>query len=298
MNSPAQLRPMSQTRPTVEASTAATVNATQPWRHLGALACLFFWLILGSGAYLYVQLDTSVSGVYDSIGRLSREQPWFGGLLRSLHRYAADTFLLLSLLHLLRELLLGRWNSFRRYAWLTGLPLLAFIYISDIAGFWLRWDQLAHFSALATAEWLDGLGIFATPLTRNFLTTAAVSDRLFSLLIFMHIGIALLLLFALWFHLRRYTRADVFPTRALTLGSLASLALLALLRPVTSAAAADLGTVPQALALDWFYLFFHALMPLLSATGLWSLLAVVTLTLLLVPYSMRAGERRSSPRHG
>jgi len=35
-----------------------------PWRHLGALGFLLFWIVAASGIYLYVVLDTSVEGVY------------------------------------------------------------------------------------------------------------------------------------------------------------------------------------------------------------------------------------------
>ena len=33
--------------------------ALNPWRHLGALGFLLFWLLAVSGIYLYVVLDTS-----------------------------------------------------------------------------------------------------------------------------------------------------------------------------------------------------------------------------------------------
>ena len=95
------------------------------------------------------------------------------------------------------------------------MPLLAFGYISAIGGFWLNWDQLGQFSAIATAELFDSLPFFASPLTRNFLSDAAVSDRLFSLFVFVHLGVPLLLLFGLWFHIQRISRAEVFPPRAL-----------------------------------------------------------------------------------
>jgi len=113
----------------------ATLN---PWRHLGALGFLFFWIIAVTGLYLYAALDTSVDGVYRSIDWLTREQWYLGGVLRSLHRYAADAFLLVTLLHLLREFLLGRYTGFRHFSWLTGVPLLWFIYISGVVGIWLR----------------------------------------------------------------------------------------------------------------------------------------------------------------
>mgnify|MGYP003704872893 CR=1 FL=1 len=59
----------------------------------------------------------------------------------------------------------------------------------------------AAVSALATAEWLHALGIGAEPMTRNFLGTDQLPDRLFSLFVFLHVGLPLALL-----GLHRYLR--------------------------------------------------------------------------------------------
>jgi quinol-cytochrome oxidoreductase complex cytochrome b subunit/coenzyme F420-reducing hydrogenase delta subunit len=258
--------------------------ATNPLRNLGALGFLFFgWLGL-SGIYLFAMLDTSASAAYVSIERLAH-QPWYyGGWLRSVHRYAADAFVVVMLAHLLREWLLGRYQGFRRFSWLTGVPLLLFAFASGIVGFWLNWDRLGQYSAVATAEWLDALPIFASPLTRNFINAAAVTDRLFSLFIFMHVGVPLLMLFGLWFHIQRLTRAAVFPPRALALASTLGLLALALLAPVRSDAPADLSLVPGPLAFDWFLLFVHPLADATSANVVWVLLAAALLTLLCLPF--------------
>ncbi|HSW25595.1 MAG TPA: hydrogenase iron-sulfur subunit [Burkholderiaceae bacterium] len=258
--------------------------ALNPWRHLGALGFLMFWLLAVSGIYLYAVLDTSASGAYRSIDELSRQQWWLGGVLRSLHRYAADGFMLVMAAHLLRELLFGHYAAFRRFSWLTGVPLLGFAFVCAIGGFWLNWDQLGQFSALATAEWIDALPLLAAPLARNFLNVAAVSDRLFSLFVFVHLGVPLLLVFGLWFHIQRISRAAVFPPRMLTLGTLASLLALALAAPVMSHAPADLSIEPGTLALDWILLFIH---PLAAAVGhgmVWALLGTALVWLLLLPW--------------
>jgi hypothetical protein len=238
---------------------AAFGSAHNPLRQLGATAFLLFWLLAISGIYLYIVLDTSAAGAYPSINHLSREQWYFGGVLRSLHRYGADAFVVVVVAHLVREWLHGRYNGFRRFSWLTGVPLLVFVFVSAIGGFWLNWDQLGQFSAVATAEWLDWLPFFASPMTRNFLNVAAVSDRLFSLFVFVHLGVALLLVFGLWFHIQRISRAAVFPSRRLAWSTLLVLLVLALVWPVMSGAPADLARVPDVLALDWLLLFIHPL---------------------------------------
>ena len=265
-------------------------SAQNPLRHLGALGFMFFWLLAVSGIYLYAVLDTSVEGAYRSINELSREQWYLGGVLRSLHRYAADAFLVVTLAHLAREFLLGRYTGFRRFSWLTGAPLPLFVFACGIGGFWLNWDQLGQFSALATAEFFDWLPFFASPLTRNFLITASVGDRLFSLFVFVHLGVPLLLLFGLWFHIQRITRAEVFPPRALALGTAAALLALALAAPVMSQAAADLSVVPGPLAMDWFLLFVHPLTYATSAGLVWALFCAALLFLFALPFLPMPGR--------
>jgi len=244
---------------------AAFGSAGNPLRQLGALGFLSAWLLAASGIYLYAFLDTSAAGAYRSIDQLSQQQPWLGGMLRSLHRYAADAFVIVMAAHVAREWLHGHYRGFRRFSWLTGVPLVALALVSAVGGFWIHWDRLGQYSAIASTEWLDALPLLAAPLARNFLSIDAVSDRLFSLLVFVHIGVPLLLLFGLWFHIQRLTRAAAWPTHSRRVGLLATLALLAVVQPVTSHAPADLTSVPQTLRFDWFLLGIH---PLADATCL------------------------------
>jgi coenzyme F420-reducing hydrogenase delta subunit/Pyruvate/2-oxoacid:ferredoxin oxidoreductase delta subunit len=259
-----------------------------PWRHLGALGFLLFWIVGASGVYLYVVFDTSVQGAYASVQHLSREQWWFGGIVRSLHRYASDGFVLVLLLHLAREWIYGRHRAFRWFTWVSGVPLLWLALAAGVVGFWLVWDELAQFSAIATAEWLDWLGLFAEPLTRNFLRPDSVDDRLFSLLVFLHIGLPLLLLLGMWVHIKRLTHPDTRPSAALTWGTLAALTLLSVALPVQSGAPADLSRVPHALAIDWFYLAPNAAMYAWSPGALWLVAAGVTVLLVTLPWLPRA----------
>lgn len=259
-------------------------GALNPLRHLGALAFLCFWLLAISGIYLYAVLDTSATGAYRSIDDLSRDQWFLGGWLRSLHRYAADAFVITMIAHLLREWLLGRYKGFRRFSWLTGVPLLPLAFVSAIGGFWLNWDKLGQFSAIATAEWLDWLPFFGSPLTRNFLGVDSVSDRLFSLFVFVHLGVPLLIVFTMWFHIQRLARAQVFPPRPLAISVTLSLIALAFALPVLSQGPADLTFAPPTLALDWWLLFIHPLVNATSAGAVWLLLVGTLIALFALPF--------------
>ncbi|AVO40952.1 methyl-viologen-reducing hydrogenase subunit delta [Simplicispira suum] len=255
-----------------------------PLKQLGALAFLLLWLLVVSGAVLYAVLDTSASGAYQSIEMLSREPRRWGSLLRGLHRYAADAMVLVVLAHVVREWMLGRFRSFRAASWLTGVPLLLLLFVSAIGGFWLNWDRLGQFSATATAEWLDALPGLASPLARNFLGGTQLNDRLFSLFVFVHVGVPLMLVFGLWFHVQRLSRAQVFPARALAIGTGVTLLMLAALLPVRSQGPADLATVPAVLNYDWLLLFIHPLTAATSAAIVWGLLGLSVALLLALPW--------------
>ena len=257
---------------------------SNPWRHLGALGFFLYWIVAASGIYVYVLFDTSVAGAYASVERMSRD-PWhLAGVMRSLHRYASDAFVIVMLLHLAREWLRGHAHGFRWFSWLTGVTLVGLAYASGVGGYWLVWDQQAQFSLIATMEWLDWLPIFGDPLTRNFLTPEAVGDRLFSLLIFLHIGIPIALLAGMWIHIQRIARAATSPPRHLGWGTLGALVALSLAYPAVSQAPADLSVAPPEVGLDWFYLFVHPLMYATSAGALWALAGTAAVLLAALPW--------------
>lgn len=269
---------------------AAFGSALNPLRHLGAIGMLAFWVLLASGGLLFVFFDTSASGAWPSIHALEGHAA--GRLLRGAHRYAADLLVLAMGLHVLREWLHGHAGGFRRYSWLTGVPLVALFFVSAIGGFWLNWDQLGQYSAQATAEWLDGLpgSPLALPVARNFLA-GSVGDRLFSLFIFVHVGVALMALFTLWFHLHRIARAAVWPPKPLAWGLLAVLAALPLVQPVLSHAPAALTTVPTALRLDWLLLFVHPLVDATSPGFVWAGVGALFVVLFSLPWLPRQPRR-------
>lgn len=268
--------------------------ANNPWRHLGALAFLCLVISVISGIIAFALYDISVAGAYESGRRLQLDPLMFGRLLRGMHRYAADGFMLLSVLHLVREAVRGHYRGVRWFSWITGVPLLWLLWIAGITGFWLLWDERALFSVTASAEWLQALPVSSDLLVRNFLTSDALGDRFFSLIVFMHIGIPLFLLAGVWIHVQRISRVRIWPPLSLTMSCVAMFALLSLLIPAESLGPANTGHVTATLSLDWFYLFVHPLVDLLSAQGVWMLFVAITVLLTLLPFMPRLFLRRQT----
>ncbi|HSN22101.1 MAG TPA: cytochrome b N-terminal domain-containing protein [Usitatibacter sp.] len=255
-----------------------------PFYYLGAIAYFQLWIVVASGLYLYAFFETSVTAAYGSVEALTHHQPWAGGILRSVHRYASDGMVLAMYLHLGRHFVFGHHRGFRWFSWVSGVALLGLVYASGINGYMLPWDRLAQFVVTATTEWLDVLPIFNGTLARNFLDAASVNDRLFSLLSFMHIGLPLAVMALLWIHTQRVPKANTQPPRPIAVGILAMLVGLALVKPALSQGAADLGFVPQSIGLDWFYLPVYPLFYEWGLAATWALVAAGGAIFLLLPW--------------
>jgi ferredoxin len=270
----------------VEASFSAVFTpARNPFYHLGALTIFFFWVVLVSGLYVFVMFKTSVFGAYPSVEYLTHQQWYLGGVMRSLHRYASDAAIVTILLHMLREFSGDRYRGPRWFSWFTGIPLLWLVFPLGITGYWLVWDQLAQYLAIASSELLDALPIFTDPMARNFLTPDSLSDRFFTLLAFLHlIGLPIFLVFGIWFHLLRVSRPTVNPPRALMFGSLLMLFAVALFKPALSQGPADLNIVPATVGLDWFYLPVYPLLDYGSPNLVWALLVGSSLFFAMMPW--------------
>ena len=256
-----------------------------PLYHLGAITFFLFWVVAGSGLYLYAFFETGVADAHASVEALTHHQWFAGGILRSLHRYASDAMVVTMLLHLLRHFAFDRFRGFRWFSWLSGVALIWGVYVSGINGYMLPWDRLAQYVITASFEWIDWLPGFGGTLMRNLIHPSSITDRFFSLLAFMHIGLPLVVLLLMFIHVQRVPKARTHPPRAIMLSLGGTLLLLALLRPVLSqGGAADLASAVPKLQLDWFYLPLFPLFDLWPFGAVWALVVAGTWLLALLPW--------------
>jgi quinol-cytochrome oxidoreductase complex cytochrome b subunit/coenzyme F420-reducing hydrogenase delta subunit len=257
---------------------------SNPFYQLGALGWFFYWIVVVSGIYVYLFFDTGVTQAYESLERITNDQWYAGGIMRSLHRYAADALVIVVILHLLREFSFDRLRGHRWFAWFTGVPLLWFIYVCGITGYWLVWDSLAQYVAIMSMEWLDALPFFGEPIAANFASSGTLSGRFFTLLVYMHIAIPLFMLFLMWVHIQRHASARTNPHRVLAVGTFLSLLALSLIYPAVSQEPANLDTVPATINLDWFYLALYPLLDVIPGGRLWLIVILATVILIALPW--------------
>jgi len=259
-------------------------TALNPLYYLGAITYLMFWIIVVSGFYIFAFYDTGVEDAFNSVEQITHNQRYLGGIMRSLHRYASDGMILFAVLHLLRNFAFDRYRNFRWFSWHTGILVLWLTVMAGISGYWLPWDKLAQFVAVATAEWLDALPIFSVPMARNFLEHGSVNDRFFTLLSLIHMGIPLGAFAIIWVHTQRVPHAKTSTPRELTIGLVLFMVALALVKPALSQGHTNLDNVVAVLNLDWFYLWIYPLLYSWGTGKVWILVGGITGFLLLLPF--------------
>ncbi len=265
-----------------------------PLAQLGPIGWFLFWIVVATGIYLFIFFDTGISAAYASVKWIKTDLWWHAGVTRSLHRYASDLMVVVMFTHLLREYAMDRYRGTRWFSWFTGVPLIWFVYLSGITGYWLVWDKLAQYVATISTELLDTLGIFGEPIARNFLSPDQLSSRFFTLMVFLHIAIPLFLLLAMWIHIQRITEPRTRPPVGLALITLAALIVGALIFPAVLQGPADLATVPQTVGLDWFLLSFFPVIQSLPPSVIWAIVVVFTVLLAGMPWLPRKTDAKAA----
>ena len=255
-----------------------------PLDSLGALSFYLFWIVTVSGVYLFAFFDTSIASAWISVEQISNEQYYIGSVIRGLHRFASTAMGITVTIHLFRELFLKRYLGARWFSWVSGVPLLWLLFASALGGYWMVWDEKAQYIAQSTATLFDSLPIVVEPIAFGFLTEAIVSDRFFTLLIFLHVGIPLSLLMGIFIHLQRLNNSKSTPPRKLSLSVLIALIVLSLVMPATSMPEANVDKVLGSIEMDWVYMNFLPLIDIWGPGPVWAVLVTITVGLFSLPF--------------
>jgi coenzyme F420-reducing hydrogenase delta subunit/Pyruvate/2-oxoacid:ferredoxin oxidoreductase delta subunit len=260
-----------------------------PLYHSGVIAAALFAVLLVTG--LYLVFVYRLSAPYESVARLAA-QPWLGGWIRSLHRYASDAAVIAALVHAFRMFAQGRSWGPRALAWITGVILLGVVMLCGWTGYVMVWDVQGQVLAQAGARLFDALPIFAEPISRAFMGERPLPDAFFFLNLFAHIAVPIGLGLLLWLHVSRVARPVLMPPRRLAWAGLAVLVALSLAWPAPLGPPADLLRLPPAAPYDLFYVFW---LPWAQAWPAWAFLAVVLAAnalVMVVPWLSRPPVER------
>lgn len=137
------------------------VHRHSVWYYMGGVALFLFIIQVATGILLLLYYQPGVDSGYESV-RFIITKVNFGWLIRSLHSWSANLFILVIFVHMFSTFFTRAYQKPRELTWVTGFILLALAMGFGFSGYLLPWNELAFF---ATKVGTDIAG--AVPLIGN-----------------------------------------------------------------------------------------------------------------------------------
>lgn len=113
--------------------------------YLGGMALFLFIIQIVTGLLLLLYYEPGTATAYESVKRIAGEIP-FGWLVRSIHRWSADIFIGVLMLHMMTAFVMKAYRPPRELTWLTGVAALGLALGFGFSGYLLPWDEIAFFA--------------------------------------------------------------------------------------------------------------------------------------------------------
>ncbi|MCC6244227.1 MAG: hydrogenase iron-sulfur subunit [Gemmatimonadaceae bacterium] len=248
-----------------------------PIHQAGTVSVLMLVVLLATGLYLVLMYRVGAPAA--SVARIAAD-PWLGGWIRTLHRYATDVFVIAAILHAIRIFSQDRSWGPRTIAWISGLFVFGAGMVLAWTGFVMAWDTFGERLAREGGRLLDVLPIFSEPISRIFAGDGAVPNAFFFVNLFIHIALPLGLGVGLWLHVSRVARPALLPPKPLMWGMVGALTIASVVLPAPLGPAANplhlVTSTPTDVIVAWWLPLSEALSPTM-AWGLGILAVVVAL---------------------
>jgi ubiquinol-cytochrome c reductase cytochrome b subunit len=117
------------------------------WRYAWGSVVLFAFVVqLITGFFLWANYSASTQTAYESVYYIQNEMAG-GWLLRGLHHYTAQIFVILVALHILQMIIDGAYRAPREINFWLALIMLQFGVFLSVTGWLLPWDQRGFFGS-------------------------------------------------------------------------------------------------------------------------------------------------------
>jgi ubiquinol-cytochrome c reductase cytochrome b subunit len=175
-------------------------------RFFGALLLVLLVLLFLSGAFMAFYYSPAPGSAYDSVDYAVFTLP-FGGIIKGIHHYGWNLFLIVLGLHLIRGFFVGAYKVPRQLVWISGVLILLLIPAFIITGDLLPWDQKGFWSTqvrLSIIGSVPFIGDFIVRLLQGGPLTGIVALTRFYVLHILFLPVLLAFLLVIHFHFLRY----------------------------------------------------------------------------------------------
>jgi cytochrome b6 len=158
------------------------VHRHSVWYYFGGVALFLFIIQVTTGILLLLYYKGSEQLAFESI-QFIMSKVQFGWLVRSIHSWAANLFILAAVVHMFSVYFERSYRNPREVTWLTGMLMLFLGLGFGFSGYLLPWNELAFFATKVGTDIAGVVPVVGKPLM-NFLrggedVTGATLSRFF-----------------------------------------------------------------------------------------------------------------------
>jgi cytochrome b6 len=144
------------------------------WYYWGGISLFCFLIQIFTGVLLMVYYRPGPEA-HESVRQLTYELH-FGWLIRSVHNWSANVFLLSVFVHMFSVFFMKAYRAPREFSWLTGIGLLGLGLVFGFSGYLLPMDELAYFATKVGLEMPKMIPVIGTPIAYLILGGLDVSE--------------------------------------------------------------------------------------------------------------------------
>ncbi|HLF13805.1 MAG TPA: cytochrome bc complex cytochrome b subunit [Bacteroidota bacterium] len=173
------------------------VHSHSVWYYFGGVSLFLFIIQVVTGILLLLYYKGSEELAFESI-KFIMSKVMFGWLIRSVHSWAANLFVLAAMIHMFSVFFTKAYRKPREMTWLTGMLMFFLVLGFGFSGYLLPWNELAFFATKVGTDIAGVVPIIGKPIM-IFLrggedVTGATLSRLFGFHVAVFPGIFTVLL--------------------------------------------------------------------------------------------------------
>ncbi len=173
------------------------IHSHSVWYYFGGVSLFFFIIQVITGILLLFYYKASADLAFESI-QFIMSKVEFGWLIRSIHGWAANLFILSVFIHMFSVLFEKAYRKPREMTWVTGVIMFFMTLGFGFSGYLLPWNELAFFATKVGSDIVGAVPLIGEPL-KVFMrggddVTGATLSRLFGFHVALFPGIFTILL--------------------------------------------------------------------------------------------------------
>ncbi len=126
------------------------VNRHSVWYYFGGVSLFLFIIQVVTGILLLLYYKGGEALAFESI-QFIMSKVQFGWLIRSIHSWTANLFILTSMIHMFSVYFAKSYRKPREITWVTGMLMFFLALGFGFSGYLLPWNELAFFATKAAA---------------------------------------------------------------------------------------------------------------------------------------------------